>query len=599
MSDDKIITELRDTSKDDTVDVPSTKKSTKPDTAKNAVKLARLAMLAKGATGVVGALTYSSDLGKAERVRSPEEIRQSKINQYKTVKQLRVKYGDNGLYDGGVKTLTSKPQPKQKITQQVQNPDSAVADNQDTGLTAKDVGISLAMSGIQQAVLKRFKFLRPAVGALGMAAKEKPKTVPAPAKPSTRPQRSPAPQPNPALPLPGPSRGPSRRVRPRRSPEKPATPTETPKTPTPSPAPGPVPTPTPAPTTPTPRPVIPVPVIKPKTAPAPKPGTKPQPTPVVVPTPQTQPKPTGTPKQDTVSRPDPRATPQQQPQQKPLPNNKGDKKKKVTPTGGGFVPSFGRRIQGGDLRTMIGGTGVKEEFVAEEEKFKKFKVIYIINGSEKTNVYRYKGKDTFAKARVMRQLRERGAGSIRFMQYESADIEEGATWSPGVGWIGGASDEGVDERGDGYRVNPKTGENERVYANKKYGYGYKDNGRRKALPKSREKIYHSVSFQQKDAAKDEGMRWDPEVKKWYHSDADKSKASKFKKLDEAYMPDATRKSVIYRAPPKRGEVVGKMKVRLIRRHQDVMPGERTATSDNTKRLRKLIRKVLKKGKLKR
>jgi len=95
------------------------------------------------------------------------------------------------------------------------------------------------------------------------------------------------------------------------------------------------------------------------------------------------------------------------------------------------------------------------------------------------------------------------------------------------------------------------------------------------------------------------MRWDPDVKKWYHSSPERSANSKFKKLDEAYMPDATRKPVVYRAPPKRGEVVGKMKVRLIRRHQDVMPGERTATSDNTKRLRKLIRKVLKKGKLKR
>jgi hypothetical protein len=354
----------------------------------------------------------------------------------------------------------------------------------------------------------------------------------------------------------------------------------------------------PVPVTPGKAPQAPTPVV-PQTAPLPTiPNpTKPLPkTPVAVP-----PKPV-----DALPKTEP-------PQTKPLPKTTTDKKAPPPPskppvdnTGGkggrgrrfGGMFGFGG-AQGRDLRTHITGTGVREEYISEEEKFKKFKVIYIINGSEKTNVYRYKGKDTFAKARVMRQLRERGAGSIRFMQYESADIEEGATWSPGVGWIGGASDEGVDDRGDGYRVNPKTGENERVYPNKQYGYGYKENGRRKALPRSREKIYHSVSFKQKDAAKEEGMRWDPEVKKWYHSDADRSAASKFKKLDEAYMPDATRKPVVYRAPPKRGEVVGKMKVRLIRRHQDVMPGERTATSDNTKRLRRLIRKVLKKGKLKR
>lgn len=597
MSDDKIITELRDTSKDDSVDVPSTKKSTKADTAKNAARLARLATAAKTATGAVGLLTYSADLGKAERVRSPEEIRQSKINQDKTIAQLRVKYGDSGLYDGGVKTLTSKPQPKQKVTQQVQKPDSSVADNQDIGLTVKDVGMTLAMNAAQQLLTGRFKSLRPAVGALGLAAKKKPETTPTPAKPSTRPQRSPVPQPNPALPLPGPSRGPSRRVRPRRSPEKPATPTETPATPK-TPTPGPAPTPTPAPSTPAPRPVIPVPVIKPKTAPAPKPGTTPKPTPVVVPTPQTQPKPTGTPKQDTVSRPDPKATPQQQQQQKPAPNNKGDKKK-TTPTGGRFGGGFGRRLQGGDLRTMIGGTGVKEEFVAEEEeRFKKFKVIYILNGSEKTNVYRYKGKDTFAKARVMRQLRERGAGSIRFMQYESVDNEmlehEIVRGEDGRYYDDeGNSSSSISKSARRYMV----GDN--YHPRKNYGYGYKDNGRRKALPRSTEKIYHAVSYQQKDAAKEEGMRWDPEVKKWYHSSPERSANSKFKKIEEAYMPDATRKPVVYRAPPKRGEVVGKMKVRLIRRHQDVMPGERTATSDNTKRLRRLIRKVLKKGKLKR
>lgn len=341
------------------------------------------------------------------------------------------------------------------------------------------------------------------------------------------------------------------------------------------------------------------PLVVPQTKPLAKPEVKPETKPLVVP----QTKPLAKPEVKTVVKPEVKTQTQVKTSEKlkppvpPKPPTTTTKPPPVVPPRTPIPFGFGG-ARGRDLRTNITGTGVREEYISEEdERFKKFKVIYIINGSEKTNVYRYKGKDTFAKARVMRQLRERGAGSIRFMQYES--VEEGVTWSPGVGWIGGASDEGVDERGDGYRVNPKTGENERVYPNKKYGYGYKDNGRRKALPRSTEKIYHAVSFQQKDAAKEEGMRWDPDVKKWYHSSPERSANSKFKKLDEAYMPDATRKPVVYRAPPKRGEVVGKMKVRLIRRHQDVMPGERTATSENTKRLRRLIRKVLKKGKLKR
>ncbi len=326
--------------------------------------------------------------------------------------------------------------------------------------------------------------------------------------------------------------------------------------------------------------------VKPETLPATKPATLPatQPTTKVIAKPQTL---TVTKTETKPATKTATKTATKVPTKTPTSTVTG------TPKVPGLLPVFGG-AKGRDLRTVITGTGVREEFVAEEEtRFKKFKVMYILGGQEKTNVYRYKGKDTFAKARVLRQLRERGAGSIRFMQYES--VEEGVSWSPGVGWIGGASDEGVDERGDGYRVNPKTGENERVRA--QYNYGYKSNNRRKALPT--EKIYHKVSYKDKDEAKAEGMRWDGDAKKWYHTSADRSEKSKFKKLEEAYMPDATRKPVVYRAPPKRGEVVGKMKVRLIRRHQDVMPGERTATSDNTKRLRKLIRKVLKKGKLKR
>jgi molybdopterin converting factor small subunit len=43
-----------------------------------------------------------------------------------------------------------------------------------------------------------------------------------------------------------------------------------------------------------------------------------------------------------------------------------------------------------------------------------------------------------------------------------------------------------------------------------------------------EKIYHKVPFKQKDEAKAEGMRFDGDAKKWYHS-AEKSNNSKFQK----------------------------------------------------------------------
>ena len=48
--------------------------------------------------------------------------------------------------------------------------------------------------------------------------------------------------------------------------------------------------------------------------------------------------------------------------------------------------------------------------------------------------------------------------------------------------------------------------------------------KRPAAPRS----YHQVPFHQKDSAKKEGMRWDAGKKKWYHTDAHKSKNSAFK-----------------------------------------------------------------------
>lgn len=41
------------------------------------------------------------------------------------------------------------------------------------------------------------------------------------------------------------------------------------------------------------------------------------------------------------------------------------------------------------------------------------------------------------------------------------------------------------------------------------------------------KFHHDVPFHKKDEAKAEGMRWDPDRKKWYHGDAGKSVKSKF------------------------------------------------------------------------
>lgn len=43
------------------------------------------------------------------------------------------------------------------------------------------------------------------------------------------------------------------------------------------------------------------------------------------------------------------------------------------------------------------------------------------------------------------------------------------------------------------------------------------------------RTYHKVPFAKKDDAKKEGMRWDPDVKKWYHSSSASSAASKFQK----------------------------------------------------------------------
>ena len=56
------------------------------------------------------------------------------------------------------------------------------------------------------------------------------------------------------------------------------------------------------------------------------------------------------------------------------------------------------------------------------------------------------------------------------------------------------------------------------------------------------KLYHKVPFHQKDDAKKEGMRWDSDARKWYHSSPAASSSSKFQKeeveLDEKTLTPA-------------------------------------------------------------
>lgn len=60
---------------------------------------------------------------------------------------------------------------------------------------------------------------------------------------------------------------------------------------------------------------------------------------------------------------------------------------------------------------------------------------------------------------------------------------------------------------------------------------------------SSDKHYHKVPFAQKDDAKKEGMRWDSGAKKWYHSSASASKASKFQK-EEVELVSELKKSTL-------------------------------------------------------
>jgi hypothetical protein len=69
------------------------------------------------------------------------------------------------------------------------------------------------------------------------------------------------------------------------------------------------------------------------------------------------------------------------------------------------------------------------------------------------------------------------------------------------------------------------------------------NRKQKHTTQPSEKIYHKVPFKQKDEAKAEGMRFDGDKKKWYHSSAEKSNNSKFQKeeVQKADIPAYLRK----------------------------------------------------------
>lgn len=59
-----------------------------------------------------------------------------------------------------------------------------------------------------------------------------------------------------------------------------------------------------------------------------------------------------------------------------------------------------------------------------------------------------------------------------------------------------------------------------------------DDGHVSAVKYSKPKHFHEVPYKDKEHAKGEGMRWDNDKRKWYHTDAGKSATSKFRKLTE-------------------------------------------------------------------
>lgn len=74
-------------------------------------------------------------------------------------------------------------------------------------------------------------------------------------------------------------------------------------------------------------------------------------------------------------------------------------------------------------------------------------------------------------------------------------------------------------------------------------YGKKRSTSSPSSSSSSDKHYHKVPFAQKDDAKKEGMRWDSGAKKWYHTSASASKASKFQK-EEVELVSELKKSTL-------------------------------------------------------
>ncbi len=70
-----------------------------------------------------------------------------------------------------------------------------------------------------------------------------------------------------------------------------------------------------------------------------------------------------------------------------------------------------------------------------------------------------------------------------------------------------------------------------------------DDGHVSAVKYSKPKHFHEVPYKDKEHAKGEGMRWDNDKRKWYHTDAGKSATSKFRKLTEEEVLDEAKKPV--------------------------------------------------------
>lgn len=118
-----------------------------------------------------------------------------------------------------------------------------------------------------------------------------------------------------------------------------------------------------------------------------------------------------------------------------------------------------------------------------------------------------------------------------------------------------ASEKSANESLDEYEIvkvyNPKTGRHEYVddegnVEHGSNGAAWQKSWYSRKRPSSHssnapsnttQKIYHNVPFKQKDQAKAEGMRFDGEKKKWYHTSDQNSKKSAFPKLQESHLEE--------------------------------------------------------------